>query len=631
MREPVALDGESEGRAESLRRALARNDRFGFYLVLVEGEARAAILARLAAWGASGEVPRLERLPFGPEGVEALRARLATRAEGPPGWLVPDGDALVRDEGRAVLEALNVARDQLWERVGGPLVVLLAPALAKGFMDAAPDLYEVRRGTWQLRALAPQRMWELAQEGAVYDEAFLREWQARLDEDERAGRGQPSAWVDARVGLAEGWARLGRSAEAEAQLTRAEALAEGAGYHAGRNRAALARALVMMRAGKADEAEAAFRSVAERAASTLDFNTEVAALSWSARFLRMRGEYDAAKAILMTAREHAEGSSLELTARIDISIAQVLAEQGRRAEALSLLRDELAPRLEATDLFDLLATTWGVIADLLRDQGDLSAAERVFSARVIPGFERANRPVEVAKAALRLGDILEFQGRLDEALRLHREVALPVFERHGDVRERAITLGKIADVLELKGDRAQAFRLRSEEELPAFERLGDRRERTAVLGKIARELALRGEPQRAFDLLIDDIIPERERLGDPLNLASAQEIIAEVLLMMGKASTALGVLEHDVIPIFRAHQLTFRVCQALLKRAVIQAELGEGRAARMTLVDEVIPLATRMGATELLRVATHLLRRLSASPHAPLPRRARRAAARRRR
>ena len=225
MIEPAALDGESEGRAESLRRALARNDRFGFYLVLADGDARATIVARLTVWAECGNVPKLSRLPFGAEGVAALRARLGTRAEAPGGLLLADGDALLEGEGREALGALNVARDRLWEAIDGPLVLVLAPSNAKRFMDAAPDLYEVRRGTWQLRSLAPQRIWELAREAPAYDERFLAEWQERLDSDERERRGQASAWVDARIGLAEGWQRLGRTAEAEAQLAQASATA----------------------------------------------------------------------------------------------------------------------------------------------------------------------------------------------------------------------------------------------------------------------------------------------------------------------------------------------------------------------------------------------------------------------
>ncbi len=625
MKEPAALDGESEGRAESLRRALVRNDRFGFYLVLADGEARAAIVSRLTAWGEGGDVPQLARFPHGAEGVAALRARLATRAEGGGGWLLPDGDALLEEGGRETLEALNVARDRLWDVVGGPLVLVLAPTRAKEFMEAAPDLYEVRRGTWQLRALAPQRMWELAQEGPAYDEAFLREWQERLDADEREGRGQASAWVDARIGLAEGWQRIGRATEAEAQLARAEELAEGAGYHAGRNRAALVRATVAMRSGDVEAAESILRAVAELASEGGDRRIAALALSWLARLAGARGSYEEAFGLITRARGAVEPSDVRTSSGVGAIHAQLLAAQGKTGEALGLLRSEVVPRLETTDAFDLLATAWGLIADLLRDEGELKEAEAIFNREVIPRFERLNDPHAVARAAGRLGDVLELQGRLDEALHLHRDVALPIFERHADAREIAVANGKIADVLTAQGRLADALRLRRERELPAFERLHDRRERSLTLGKIAETLAQLGDADAAYDLLLDDVIPERERLGDPILLADAWSSVATVLLRRQDAPTALGVLRHDVLPAYERARHPLHSLRARLLEGIALGSMGAVSDAQKQL-EAVLQSAKRMGVKSIAGSATSALSQLHAST---LPRRERRAARRR--
>jgi tetratricopeptide (TPR) repeat protein len=606
-----ALDPESEARADSLRRALSRSDGFGLYLVLADGDARGLLLKRLRVWIDEKVVPVMEMLPMGADGVARVYAALGGGERPHNGWVLQDGDALFDAEGADTLAALNITRDRLGEIIPGPLVIVAAPRHAVDFMD----LYEVRRGTWQLRSVAPQRMWELAHErvGEI-DDAFLKEWQERLDEDEREGRGQPSAWVDARLWIAASQADKGAFEEALANIERARGLASETGYISGRVRADVRDAEIATRRGDRERARGVLTTARHLAREAGDVQSEAMALFHIVQMSVVAGR----EAILL---EHvrdlvALSQSVDVVPRAAVGRlrARIEARRGQSSSAATVLRDEVIPLLEATDSFAMLGGAWTDLANIERSRGNLLEAETILREQVLPLLERDNDPQELVQAALVLADVLRGQERSDEALRLLREVALPKTRATSDERGQAIVLGRIADVLGARGEHFEALRIRLDEEVPAYRRLGDRRERSMALAKAANSMSILGRHQEAFDLLMDDVIPEREHLGDAVLLANGWLEVAEVLLLGGFSERALGVIEHEAFPTLRVRQEREPLARALLLKANALANTGNVEKARRILEGELIPELVAMGNTALLGTAREGLRTLSTQP-----------------
>ncbi|MGW2786741.1 tetratricopeptide repeat protein, partial [Streptomyces populi] len=90
----------------------------------------------------------------------------------------------------------------------------------------------------------------------------------------------------------------------------------------------------------------------------------------------------------------------------------------------------------------------------------------------LPVYERIGDTRSTAVTWGKIADILQQRGEVDEALRIHREVALPVYERIGDTRSTAVTWGKIADILQQQGELDEAVELQLKR-LEVNEQLGD--------------------------------------------------------------------------------------------------------------------------------------------------------------
>lgn len=613
MGEPIALDPESESRCESLRRALLRSDGFGLFLVLADGEARAEVVRRLGAWSEMGVVPRLEEFPDGAAGVRRTLEASQSGVRSAGGWLVPDGDAVVEDA--AAVEALNLARDQLWQVVGGPLVLVMAPGRALEFQMRAADLYEVRRGTWQLRALAPQRMREITVgASSAVDLGALRTWAGELDEDEREGRGQVSGWVDARLVIAGQLLEVGAGEEALAQLRQAEALARTAGYQAGVIGALTSMARLLMIRGELDEA----LTMIERA-NLEDHDGDAAVLLLDR--LELRGAIEMRRGNYVTVmRVASEGLALAERRRDSSATADFLGQiadchrlKGNPEEALELLQSRVIPLLEGTDQFGRLAMRWTDVANLHRSRGLLKQAEDVFTSKVIPLLEREGSPEQKAVATGVLADVLEEQDRLAEALHLQQEVVLPVFEKLGAVRERAVTFGKIADVLAKQGRLQDSLRLRRREEVPVYQRIGDKREVAVSVGKMSWALGGLGRFEEALKLLRSLVIPTFEELGAPDEARTARVELAALLLQAGQPAEALDLLENDVMPAAEGSRDVRQTAHARFSHAMALKMLGRDEDAKSALT-AVLPLAVTLGDRELLENAREALRSLPLRP-----------------
>ncbi|MEU0650145.1 CHAT domain-containing protein [Streptomyces umbrinus] len=165
-------------------------------------------------------------------------------------------------------------------------------------------------------------------------------------------------------------------------------------------------------------------------------------------------------------------------------------------------------------------------ASRLVTRGEVDQAEDLLhQARQL--FTDAGDTLSVAVTWGKIADIYEQRGEVEEALRIRREVTLPVFERIGDTRSVAVTWGKIADIYEQRGEVEEALRIRREVTLPVFERIGDTREVAVTWGKIADIYEQRGEVDEALELQLKRL-GVNEQLGDMDGIAAANWNLAQI-------------------------------------------------------------------------------------------------------
>ncbi|MCX3286230.1 CHAT domain-containing protein [Streptomyces sp. NEAU-H22] len=196
------------------------------------------------------------------------------------------------------------------------------------------------------------------------------------------------------------------------------------------------------------------------------------------------------------------------------------------------------------------AVTWGKIADILEQRGEVDEAFRIHREVELPVYERAGDTHSAAVTWGQIADIFQQRGEVEEALRIRREVTLPVYERVGDTRSVAITWGKIADILEQRGEVDEALRIRREVTLPAFERIGDTSSVAVTWGKIASALEQRGEVDEALRIRREVALPAFERIGDTRSVAVIWSQIADILERRGEVEEALRIRREVALPAF---------------------------------------------------------------------------------
>ena len=281
--------------------------------------------------------------------------------------------------------------------------------------------------------------------------------------------------------------------------------------------------------------------------------------------------------------ESAYSHALETVARLDDPrrraitygrIADILHERGQLDEALRILTEEQLPVFEKLGDARQRAIAQARIADILQTRGQLDEALRIRTEEELPVFEKLGDIRSRAITQSRIADILQERGQLDEALRILTEEQLPVFEELGDDRSRAITQGQIADILQARGQLDEALRIRTEEQLPVFEKFGDIRSRAITRGEIAEILRTRGQLDEALRILTEEQLPVFEQLGDILALAITQGRIAEIMQERGQPSDALRIYEQQVLPGFEALNLPTEIDRVRARIAELRAKPG---------------------------------------------------------
>ncbi|HVK70895.1 MAG TPA: hypothetical protein VM694_40850, partial [Polyangium sp.] len=143
----IALDIDSNGRAEILREALAGS--LGFTMIFIHappGPVRAEILTRLRGWAGQDEVPPLVEVELQPGEWPHYRLRDLGLEDAERTMVVLTGleQHIVGDQASPPLASFNFARDALPTWIPGPLVIVASDEAFVALSLSAPDLVSWR-------------------------------------------------------------------------------------------------------------------------------------------------------------------------------------------------------------------------------------------------------------------------------------------------------------------------------------------------------------------------------------------------------------------------------------------------------------------------------------------------------
>ncbi|BAJ27690.1 MULTISPECIES: CHAT domain-containing protein [Kitasatospora] len=262
-----------------------------------------------------------------------------------------------------------------------------------------------------------------------------------------------------------------------------------------------------------------------------------------------RGETGRAETLLHQARQlfTALGDTREAAITWG-KIADILEQRGEMEEALRIRQEVELPEYQRIGDTREAAITWGQIADILHQRGQVDEALRIRQEVELPEYQRIGDTHSIAVTWGQIADILHQRGQVDEALRIRQEVQLPEYERIGDTRSATVTWGRIADTLHQRGEVEEALRIRQEVQLPAFERIGDTRSTAVTWGRIADTLHQRGEVEEALRIRQEVQLPAFERIGDTRSTAVTWGRIADILHQRGEVEKALRIRQEVQLP-----------------------------------------------------------------------------------
>jgi tetratricopeptide (TPR) repeat protein len=156
-------------------------------------------------------------------------------------------------------------------------------------------------------------------------------------------------------------------------------------------------------------------------------------------------------------------------------------------------------------------------------------------------YERIGDTRSTAVTWGKIADIHEQRGEVDEALRIRREVELPVYERIGASREAAITWGQIADILQQRGEVDEALVLQLKR-LEVNKQLGD----MAGIAATTWDLAQIDLSRQDFDAAMPKLISSFQlllKLQRPDGIAVVGATLGQLLLAAGEREQARQALQ----------------------------------------------------------------------------------------
>ncbi|MFF0034512.1 CHAT domain-containing protein, partial [Streptomyces avermitilis] len=310
-----------------------------------------------------------------------------------------------------------------------------------------------------------------------------------------------------------------------------------------------------------------------------------------------RGDVDQAENLLHQARQlFTDAGDTRSIAITWGQIADIHQQRGEIDEALRIRGEVELPAFERIGDTRSIAITWGKIADIHQQRGEIDEALRIRGEVELPAFERIGDTRSIAITWGKIADIHQQRGEIDEALRIRREVTLPAFERIGDTRSIAITWGQIADIHQ-RGEIDEALRIRREVELPAFERIGDTREAAVTWGKISDIFEQRGEIDEALRIRGEVELPAFERIGDTRSIAITWGKIADIHQQRGEIDAALRIRREVTLPAFERIGDTRSIAITWGQIADIHQQRGEIDEALRIRREVTLPAYERIGDT----------------------------------
>ncbi|MEW2131958.1 CHAT domain-containing protein [Streptomyces sp. NPDC005435] len=358
--------------------------------------------------------------------------------------------------------------------------------------------------------------------------------------------------------------------------------------------------------GDGDQADALLHRAVEQTLSSdrqTDPADRAAVLYDHANRLITRGEVDRAENLLHQARElFTDAGDTRSIAVTWGQIADIYLQRGDVDEALRIRREVELPVYERINDTRSAAVTWGQIADILEQRGEVDEALRIRRKVTLPVYERIGDTREAAITWGKIADILEQRGEVDEALRIRREVELPVYERIGDTRSIAVTWGQIADIYLQRGEVDEALRIRRKVTLPVYERINDTRSIAVTWGKIADILEQRGEVDEALRIRREVELPVYERINDTRSIAVTWGQIADIYLQRGEVDEALRIRRKVTLPVYERINDTRSIAVTWGKIADILEQRGDVDEALRIRREVELPVYERIGDTRSIAV-----------------------------
>jgi len=400
---------------------------------------------------------------------------------------------------------------------------------------------------------------------------------ASLAACERAGD-PPLLVVYRHIELASAATKLHRFEEAEDQLGRARAAAEGDPYWT----AKVLNGIGKLRNNEGDfDAAMAAHQQARRLCVEFGLKAEkLVSEGWMAQVHQVRGRFAAAAELQRNGLAAFEEWGDPFNAAMArTNLAMSLRSLGRLPEAIALLEraaevfEKLGSRLALTRSCRRL----GILHD---EMGDYAAAIR-YEQRALAicreiGYRRgeAISQANLASWALNQGNVEEGLSALERSIELYRELGL-----EGGL---ATSIGNLAAAYDRRGDHRRARRL-FEEALAINRRIGRKQSIAALLAKLGADKCLRDNQPDEGLALCREALALAEEVRSPREILKALENLALVRLLRREPAEALAAARRGI-----------QIAQGLT-RGLSDEHAAMARSERFEIADLGVIAASRLG------------------------------------
>lgn len=252
-------------------------------------------------------------------------------------------------------------------------------------------------------------------------------------------------------------------------------------------------------------------------------------------------------------------------------LAEALHERGETLQAVSMLREQILPRLEQLHPIELKARLFRDVVETWVRLGRAAEAEQAARLHVLPHLAARGRVMTQAMVLARIADAYRLSGAHDRALRLLLEEALPLANKleDGEAAAEILTRAVISQVRSSQLSQAQAL---LEQHRPFLEQWAPPLEYAFMNLQLAEALRASGEPDASLETLQRYVLPNVRH--DARLQALAWHAVARAQRGRGDLREALRVMRAEVVPRYRKlENLEGRVTSHLAMAQMLQ-DLG---------------------------------------------------------